>query len=397
MGSECGKPGAAQRRSIADAAMGHDVIKARGAQQLRQRLLLATLAGAPLRIDDIRAHDSRPGLRDYEASFLRLLEKLSNGCAVEINETGTKLRYKPGVLTGGRDVVHDCGTARPIGYFLEPLLVLGLFGKKPLTAILKGITNGGRDPSMDTFRTTTLPILKHFGVATESLELKVVRRGAPPLGGGEVRVKIPMVATSLTAVTWVDEGMVKRVRGVAYSARVSPQISNRMVDAVRGVLNPFLPDVYVFTDHSSGLEAGNSPGYGVSLVAETTTGCLLSAEGAAVTQAHGEDEDADTTKEAPLLPEDIGTHAAMQLLEEIKEGGVVDSTHQSLLFILCALCPEDVSKVRVGKLSPHAILTLRHIKQILGVQFSIKPDPTTGTVILTCVGSGYKNIFRKTS
>lgn len=321
---------------------------------------------------------------------------MSNGCSVEINETGTKIRYKPGVLIGGRDLVHDCGTGRSIGYFLESLLVLGLFGKKSLTITLKGITNGGKDPCMDTFRTTTLPILKHFGVPMESLELKIVRRGAPPLGGGEVRLKVPMVPTSLTAVTWMDEGMVKRVRGVAYSSRVSPQMSNRMVDSARGVLNPFLPDVYIFSDHVKGDEAGKSPGYGISMVAETTTGCLLSAEGAALTQSHDEDEDTEKQEKA-MLPEDIGSRAAMLLLEEIREGGVVDSTHQSLLFLLCALCPEDVSKIRVGKLSPHAILTLRHIKLILGVQFNIKPDPTTGTIILTCVGSGYKNIFRKTS
>lgn len=40
---------------------------------------------------------------------------------------------------GGRHLVHDCGTSRSIGYFLEPLIVLGLFGKKPLTIRLKGI------------------------------------------------------------------------------------------------------------------------------------------------------------------------------------------------------------------------------------------------------------------
>lgn len=34
-----------------------------------------------------------------------------------------------------------------------------------------------------------------------------------------------------------DEGMVKRIRGVAYSTRVSPQASNRMVDGARSVLN----------------------------------------------------------------------------------------------------------------------------------------------------------------
>lgn len=54
-------------------------------------------------------------------------------------EPGTKLKYKPGIVMGGRHLVHDCGTSRSIGYFLEPLIVLGLFGKKPLTIRLRGI------------------------------------------------------------------------------------------------------------------------------------------------------------------------------------------------------------------------------------------------------------------
>lgn len=42
---------------------------------------------------------------------------------------------------GGKHLVHDCGVNRSIGYFLEPLIVLGLFGKKPLTIRLKGMRN----------------------------------------------------------------------------------------------------------------------------------------------------------------------------------------------------------------------------------------------------------------
>ena len=76
-------------------------------------------------------------------------------------------------------------------------------------------------------------------------------------------------------------GMVKRVRGVAYSMRVAPAASNRMVDGARGVLNSLLADVFVFTDHMPGHEAGASPGYGLSLVAETTTGLLISAQASA--------------------------------------------------------------------------------------------------------------------
>ena len=43
---------------------------------------------------------------------------------------GTTLRYKPGIVTGGPGLVHDCGTSRAIGWFLEPLAVIALFGKK---------------------------------------------------------------------------------------------------------------------------------------------------------------------------------------------------------------------------------------------------------------------------
>ena len=51
-----------------------------------------------------------------------------------------------------------------------------------------------------------------------------------------------------------------------------------MVDGARSVLNDLLADVYIFTDHMTGPEAGQSPGYGLMLVAETTTSCFISSE-----------------------------------------------------------------------------------------------------------------------
>jgi RNA 3'-terminal phosphate cyclase (RTC), insert domain len=47
-------------------------------------------------------------------------------------------------------------------------------------------------------------------------------------GGGEVQLSLPTVR-ALPPVSLLQEGMVKRVRGVAHSMRVSPQNSNRMV------------------------------------------------------------------------------------------------------------------------------------------------------------------------
>lgn len=69
-------------------------------------MVLATLTSKSIRIDDIRANDQNPGLRDFEASLLRLIEKITNGCIVEINETGLQiLKY----------AVHVTGT-RNLGY-----------------------------------------------------------------------------------------------------------------------------------------------------------------------------------------------------------------------------------------------------------------------------------------
>eukprot|EP01051_Picozoa_sp_SAG22_P019037 SAG22_NODE_3388_length_1740_cov_1.008531_3_plen_134_part_01 len=120
-------------------------------------------------------------------------------------------------------------------------------------------------------------LLSKFGLDAEAIELKVIKRGAAPKGGGEVLFRCP-TTRELSPVDLTDEGFVKRIRGVAYATRVSPSMANRIVDAARGVLNSFIPDVYIYTDHYRGPDSGNSPGYGLSLVAETTTGCALATE-----------------------------------------------------------------------------------------------------------------------
>ncbi|GMH14154.1 hypothetical protein Nepgr_015995 [Nepenthes gracilis] len=129
-----------------------------------------------------------------------------------------------------------------------------------------------------------------------------------------------------------------------------------MIHSARGVFNRLLPDVHISTDHKVGKQAGNSPGYGISLVAETTSGCFVSADTAisyGIREESGEIED-DERKD--LVPaEGVGNQIASILLGEIEQGGVVDSTHQGLLFLLCALCPRDISKSPEGKLSPYGI------------------------------------------
>lgn len=68
-----------------------------------------------------------------------LIQNMHDACSVRhkiqpwscgVALAGTTLRYRPGLITGGAGLTHDCGKARGIGYFLEPLVCLSLFGKK---------------------------------------------------------------------------------------------------------------------------------------------------------------------------------------------------------------------------------------------------------------------------
>ena len=159
-----------------------------------------------------------------------------------------------------------------------------------------------------------------------------------------------------------------------------------MVDSGRKLLNFYLSDVYIFTDAVTGKDSGNSPGYGLHLVAETTTGCLISVE---ASMNHSVDE--------LSTPEAVGEFAAAALLEEIQRGGVVDGAHQSLVLMLCAVGPELISEVRLGPLTPQAVRSLRTIRDFLGVTFNVRPEKDHGTLFLSCIGCGLKNLARKTA
>ncbi|CAM9740500.1 unnamed protein product [Ectocarpus sp. 12 AP-2014] len=374
------------KRSSQPNEPGAAVLRYKGSKHFRQRVVCSVLSGRAIRIDDIRPfptttdyqEEVQMGIMGHEAAFLRLVDKLTNGTQVEINETGTTLRFKPGYVTGGRES-HDCGTSRSLGWFIEGLLPLALFSKTPFNLTLSGITNDDVDLSVDALKAVTLPLLKHFGVAEEGgLELKVKRRGAPPGGGGLVEFICPIVR-ELKPIDFTEPGLIKRIRGNAYCTKVSPQIANRVAESSRGLLNRLLPDVWVHTDHHAGRTGGESPGFALSLVAESTTGVLLVAE---------------TAAEKGTLPEDLGNLGSKLILEEIKNGGCVDSSHQSLAMLLMVLCPEDVSRLRIGKLTRYSVTYLRHLRDFFGAYFRLKPDPQTSTVLVSCQGIGFKNLSR---
>ncbi|KAK7020517.1 18S rRNA biogenesis protein [Favolaschia claudopus] len=356
------------------------LIQFSGHQHFRHRLVLSILSGKPVRIDKIRSDDKNPGLRDFEISLLRLLEKVTNGTVIEISVTGTAILLKPGIIAGGA-LTHDCPLSRSVGYFLEPVVMLAPFAKKPLQLTVRGITTDEHDLSVDLLRTVTLPHLQLFGIS-DGLELRIKRRGASPGGGGEVQFLCPVVKQVKT-LNFVEPGKIKRIRGISHAVRVNPQFSNRMIEAARSVLNRYIPDIYLYSDVYKGEESGKSPGYALSLLAESTTSALHCSE--AVSQPG-------------VAPEDIALQASRALLSEIKAGGCVDRQHQSLILLMMVLGSEDVGRCRMGEPTARTIQFLRDVHSFFGTSFKIvsaEPlDKECVQLLYSCYGIGYINANR---
>ncbi|KAK9462714.1 RNA 3'-terminal phosphate cyclase/enolpyruvate transferase [Lipomyces oligophaga] len=361
-----------------------------GNADFRIRLVLATLAGRTIKIEKIRSDSMEPGLKDYEVSFLRLLESITNGTVIEISYTGTTIIYKPGLIVNGT-VTHNCPLSRGVGYFLEPILLLAPFGKAALNLTMKGITSNGFDLGVDTIRTALFPVYNKFGIMRQ--ELRVIKRGSPPLGGGEINIFLPHVLLQpQTLHAAVKSPPISKIRGVAFSTRVSPASVNRIIDGARSVLAVTGCETYIYSEVARGEDSGMSPGFGVSLVAETKTGWCFTAE-----DVGGAGE----------IPEDVGERAARALLEEVSMGGMVSRCQAKAVLILMVLGKEDVGRVLVGRdvVDESIVRLLRDIKLMWGTEVRIKPyDSSTDDdldeqgpeqYVISVKGVGFVNASKK--
>jgi RNA 3'-terminal phosphate cyclase-like protein len=165
----------------------------------------------------------------------------------------------------------------------------------------------------------------------------------------------------------------------------------------RPLLLKLLPDIHVFTDACKGATGGQSPGYGLTLMAHTTSGvtyCSQIASGIAgqVTGVGGAEAAAAFSKAAKarnwnmqqtdgastsLLqspPEDMATIAAAALCDEIARGGVIPTALQPLAFIFMAFTSEDVSRLRIGTLGSAGTATLRLLRDVFGIVFRLQAE-----------------------
>lgn len=352
-----------------------------GHMHFRMRLVLSTLSGKPIRIDNIRSDDVNTGLRDYESSFLRLLESVTNGSKFEISFSGTTLVYHPGLIIGG-SFTHNCPASRGCGYFIEPMLYLAPFSKNKFSLVFRGITASKEDTGLDFIRWGLLPVLEKFGV--REVELHTLKRGSPPDGGGEVHLLVNSLIPRPVTVHILEIQKIASIRGIAYCTRVSPSVANRLVDSSREVLRPAGCEVNITTDVSRGEEAGKSPGFGLTLFTESKKTPLRYCV-----------EDIGLGGETP---EEVGERVAYNLLELVQQSGCLGRNQLDMAMVFMVLGKEDIGRLIVSKaqMDSQMVALLRDIKTVFGTEFLFRDtEEYEQCLIATVKGIGFTNASKK--
>ena len=333
-----------------------------GSSLFRLKIAYSLLLNRPIKITEIRSEDINPGLTKYEISFLKLISEITNGTEIHINSTGTGLTLIPGTITNnyGNEFEFSCEKSRGVVYYAEGLVPISLFGKESLHVKLRGITNNDVDNSVDSFRMSTCVLLQKL-VVGDSVEFKVHKRGVLPNGLGEVSLKIPII-TQLSPFDWKDEGRIKRVRGVAFTSKINSSFTAQMIDKAREILNNFLPDVWIAVDNYRSKDLNTiSPGYGISLTAETKNGFAFSSD------------EINEPPESNKTAADISKKCTMKFLNEIYTAGCVNANNQGLFLFLMTLSEKNmVSYMKVGRVTSHTKEILRFVYKHMGVKFNIR-------------------------
>jgi RNA 3'-terminal phosphate cyclase (ATP) len=322
-----------------------------GGQILRSSLALAAVLGKEVRIFNIRAGRSEPGLRAQHLTGAKAVADLCNASYRGLEIGSTEFAFRPGSIEGG-DFRFNVGTAGSITLVLQALMPLLPFASGEVTLEVRGGTDVKWSPPVDYLRLVTLPLLEKMGA---TVSLRIVTRGHYPKGGGVVKVS-SVPSGSLKSVVGLEGGRVNSIVGVSHAVKLPAHIAQRQATAaVHLIREKGLPSP-VIEIQSSENSSHLGPGSGVVLAARLQNSSVVGG---------------DCLGERGKPAEEVGRVAALALLEEIESGSFLDR-HMGDMTVPYLALAEGVSDLSVSRITQHTLTNIKVAETVAGVQF----DPT---------------------
>lgn len=353
------------------------MLKFQNPNNFRHLILLSVLTGKNITIEKTEVFEN------YEKIFLELISEITIGTKIFLSNKNKKLDFKPGTIEQRhfeKEINFNCGLTRSITYYIEPIIIIGLFCKDFLEIKFSGITNDSIDFPIDNVKNALLPFLEEIYDGLLKFELKIEKRGFRPSGNGSVYFKINSIKKKLPSLRLnKTEKLIKRIRGVAVTSKTTSQFLTKMISKIRELFNDYIPDVWVYSELVK-----NNPDhfYGVSLYTNNFMISDFCFDALNLEQKNN------------FNPEKVAETAVFRLLDEIKfSSSIVCTNFQSFILIMMALGEKKISSVELGRLSQHSIWIIRWVKVFLDVEFNFEDceGKNEGNVLVKCVGSGLCN------
>jgi RNA 3'-phosphate cyclase len=339
-----------------------------GGQILRLSTAISAVAKKPIRIVNVRAKRSPPGLRAQHLNAVKAIGLLTAAKIEGLNIGSHQITFEPGPTLGGRFGV-DVGTAGSTSLVLQALMPVMAFSPEKVSLEITGGTNNPKAPAIEYLQNILLPTIGRMGYHG-SIEL--VRRGFYPRGQGLVRANSASIE-GLHPVTLTEFGSVTKIWGVSYSCRLPQHIVERMARSAQKRLAQEGYDAAVELD---GLKENDSrcsvdQGCGLILFASLSSGGRLGG---------------DALGRLGKPAEKVGEEAALNLLDSIRRLAPVDK-HLGDQLIIYASLADGKSRIRISELTLHTLTCIEVCKTLLGVGFDVE-GKLGETAEISCNGSG---------
>ncbi len=343
-----------------------------GGALVRVALALSALTGKEFNVTNIRSGRAEKGLKAQHVHAIKALKQLCNAETSEVDIGVTELHFKPGKLQSGIYEI-DIGTAGSITLLLQALILPALFAPAKVTFKITGGTCGKWQASVDYLQNILLPHLQRFA---EKIELKIVKRGYYPQGGGKMVLEIsPKVkrkdfaafsdfCTELSKISppivLTEPGKLEQVRGIVnVSADLQEkEVAERIKRAAEDSLKNYEVPVTVRIEYVQSLSVGGE----VLLWGVFSQGGKINPVNPVLLAG-------DALVELGKKSEQIGKEAAEKVRQEIESNAAVDHYLADQLIMFMGLLPG--STIKVGEVSNHTKTNIHIVEQFLPVQFQV--------------------------
>lgn len=341
-----------------------------GGQILRNAVALSAVLLKPIRVYNIRARRSNPGLRPQHLTGVKAVAALSSAETSGLEVGSKEIVFKPRKLGGGR-MRFDAGTAGSTTLILQSLMPAMAFSSSEVEVELRGGTNNPMAPPLEYFQYVLLPTLEKMGCR---FEVSLLRRGFYPKGGGVIRARSTPV-DELKPIRLVEAGGVRRVFGLSYSCRLPSHIVERMASTAEKLVRERGYDVEIRREI---LKPGDracslDPGCGIILVAELRSGVVMGA---------------DSLGRLGVPAERVAEEAVRSLLKQLETGAPIDK-HLGDQLVIWASLASGVSEYRVSELTTHTTTSIELCRILAGAEAEVDGrvgEPAT----IRISGIGYK-------